>query len=301
LDARIRKISKRLFQIILIPPIPGFDHFISVWVSAGQPSFIVDTGPDVTAGQLCKGLAALNIRCLDYIFLTHLHMDHAGGIGTIAARFPEASIVCHPFAIPHLMDPSRLQQATIDALGDTGRAYGVMRPVPRSRLVGTDDFHSDAVRAIDTPGHSADHVSYENATHLFAGEAGGVFLSISRKHPYLRPATPPRFYFNVAVMSLDRLISHAPRIICYGHCGWRADAVAMLKAHKKQLFLWEKIIGAEMALQHESDFYSECADRLLQEDSLLAAFSHMDPATAKRERFFLLNSIRGFSGYLQNR
>jgi glyoxylase-like metal-dependent hydrolase (beta-lactamase superfamily II) len=131
---RIRKHSDRLSQILLSPPIDGFDDFISVWVYRGQESFIVETGPSSTAGALLAALKEIGLASPDYILLTHIHIDHAGGIGEIAAAFPGTPVVCHDIGRPHLIDPEKLWQGTVKTLGDTGRAYGPIKPVPEDRL-----------------------------------------------------------------------------------------------------------------------------------------------------------------------
>ncbi|MBW1892565.1 MAG: MBL fold metallo-hydrolase, partial [Deltaproteobacteria bacterium] len=133
MDARITQFSNNLFLITLPPPIPGFNDFICVWLYKGSISFIVDVGPSVTVPDLIKALNDLDITCLDYIFLTHIHLDHAGGIGEIAEHFSLTPVICHAAAISHLVDPSKLVAGTIKTLGDTGRAYGPIKPVPKNR------------------------------------------------------------------------------------------------------------------------------------------------------------------------
>jgi len=86
------------------------------------------------------------------------------------------------------------------------------------------------------------HVSYLTEKYLFAGEAGGVFLSLNSGDEYLRPATPPRFFLEISTGSINTLIERNPERICYGHYGIRENAVNMLKKHRNQLLLWEEII-----------------------------------------------------------
>ncbi len=299
MDAKINKLSDELYLITLLPPLSGFDDFIGAWLYKGKTTFIVDVGPSVTAEGLLNALHDINVHHLDYIFLTHIHIDHAGGIGDISARFPKTPIICHEAGISHLCDPSRLWEGTVKTLGDIGRAYGPIKPVPSNRLVGAGQFVSDTIVPIITPGHSPHHVSYQTEKYLFAGEAGGVYLSLPFQHEYLRPATPPRFFLDVTVRSIEKLIAANPEKICYGHFGIRDDAVEMLKMHKNQLFLWKKVIKDVMKHSEEKDLVESCMDRLLKKDQLLAGFFHMDAAVQERERGFLANSIKGFAGYLK--
>jgi len=292
MNARITKVSRKLYLIALFPPIEGFDDFISVWFYEGPPSFIVDVGPAVTVSQLLTALEELGVHGLDYVFLTHVHIDHAGGVSDFSAVFPKTPVICHPAAIPHLIDPFMLWEGSVKTLGNIALAYEPIKPVPSGRLLNAEGFSSNSVVPILTPGHSPNHISYQFQEYLFAGEAGGVFIP---EPGYLRPATPPRFFLETSVQSIDRLIERDCRFICYGHFGMSPNCREMLEKNRSQLFRWERIIGEEIGKYHEDNFLTTCMDRLLQEDPLLSGFSELNPAKRERERYFLKNSIRGFS------
>jgi len=300
LDAKINPVSNDLFLITLPPPIPGFDDFIGCWLFRGRISFIVDPGPSVTSEALVRTLEKLKVSRLDYIFLTHIHIDHAGGVGDIAAHFPESPIICHKAGIPHLVDPSRLWEGSVKTLGETAKAYGPIKPVSSNRFIQADQFKSDIIMPVFTPGHSVHHVSYLTEKYLFAGEAGGVFLSLDSGREYLRPETPPRFFLEISTDSIDTLIEKNPLNICYGHHGIKGNAVEMLNKHRNQLLVWEKIIRQEIQNNNNNDFLTSCFNRLLKEDPLLAAFSHMNPSVQKREQVFIINSIKGYEGYIRS-
>ena len=298
MNTKIKKFSENLYLITLTPPISGFDNFIGTWLYKGQKTFIVDVGPAVTANYLVETLQNLNVFNLDYIFLTHIHIDHAGSIGNIAKHFPDTPIICHKSGIPHLVDPARLWEGTIKTLGDTGRAYGPMEPVPPNRLLDAQQFISDLVLPVMTPGHASHHVSYLTREYLFAGEAGGVFFSLGSNHEYLRPATPPPFFLETFINSIDALIAKKPAVICYGHFGLVENGMEMLKKHSSQLLLWKKIIDEEMKKFKGKNFVDVCLNRLLKDDPCLEGFFHMDEDVKKRERYFLTNSLKGFAKYL---
>ncbi len=292
MNARITEVSKKLYLIALFPPIEGFDDFISVWLYNGSPSFIVDVGPAVTVSQLLTALEDLGVHGLDYVFLTHVHIDHAGGVSDFSAVFPETPVICHPAGIPYLIDPSILWEGSVKTLGNIAYAYEPIKPVLSDRLVNAEDFSPHSVVPILTPGHSPHHVSYQFQEYLFAGEAGGVFTP---ETGYLRPATPPRFFLETSVQSVDRLIERDSRFICYSHFGMSPNCREMLKKSRNQLFRWERIIGEEIGKYDQDDFLTNCMNRLLQEDPLLSGFSELNPEKRERERYFLKNSIRGFS------
>jgi glyoxylase-like metal-dependent hydrolase (beta-lactamase superfamily II) len=297
--AKIDQMTKDLYLLTLEPPLPGFEAFICSWVHKREPFFIVDVGPAVTANALIEALRALDIERLDFILLTHIHLDHAGAIGEVARVFPDTPIVCHPAGIPHLIDPTNLWRGTLKTLGRTGEVYGPLQPVAPDRLQDAATFGPAGIAPLLTPGHSQHHVSYHTTRYLFAGEAGGVYWISPRGRIYLRPATPPRFFFDIYRQSVDLLIAHEPTTMCYGHYGITNAAVARLREHRDQLTRWRRVIAAEMAGPKQDDFLRHCLDRLLQEDPLLAGYHEMDPLVQQREKGFLLNSISGFAGYLQ--
>jgi glyoxylase-like metal-dependent hydrolase (beta-lactamase superfamily II) len=299
LKAAVNKVAPDLFLFTLSPPIDGFSGFIGAWLYRGEIAFLVDVGPSSTAAELLKALQELNVAHLDYIFLTHIHLDHAGGIGEIASAYPQTPIICHPDAISHLMDPSALWKATQKVLGSTASAYGPIQPIPGRRLVNAAQFKSDAVIAIMTPGHAAHHISLLAKKYLFAGEAGGVFYSLSPGRFYLRPATPPRFFFEVALNSIDKLIACSPAVICYGHYGLQDNALEMLKIHRNQLFVWKEVIKKEIENSKAEDLVATCLESLFEKDPLLAGFQNLPRSARKREKYFLQNSIKGFIGYLK--
>ncbi|UCD81944.1 MAG: MBL fold metallo-hydrolase [Desulfobacterales bacterium] len=300
MDAEIQNVSDDLYLITLTPPMEGFISFITAWLYQDDITYLVDVGPSSTAQGLINTLEDLKIQHLDFILLTHIHLDHAGAIGEVAARFPKTPIVCHPAGIPHLVEPSRLWEGTKKVLGDTAFAYGPIQAVSQNRFLDAEQFKSDAIIPFITPGHAAHHVSYLTKPYLFAGEAAGVYFAISRDCVYMRPATPPKFFFDVALESVDRLIASKPEKLCYGHYGMALDAAAMLQNHRLQLFDWKRIIGEEIKRSDPEDLIEACVKRLLKEDSRLANLHNLSADVREREKYFLKNSINGFVGYLMS-
>jgi len=297
----IQKINPKLYLVALAPPLPGFDRFIGVWVYTGPPAFIVDVGPSATSASLLSALENIGVRHLDYILLTHIHIDHAGGIADLAASFPEARIVGHGKGLPHLTQPERLWQGSLKSLGRTAEAYGAIRGVASERLLDAAVLDDPSIAIIPTPGHSPHHISFALDDLLFAGEAGGVCLAITPTQTYMRPATPPRFFLDVTLTSLDRLIALAPPKIAYSHFGMFTGASTLLRSHRQQLLLWEKVIAQTMAARDTNNLSAACMAELGQVDTRLAALKDMDTVERKREEGFLENSIRGFIGWLQAR
>ncbi len=299
-NPKIDKVAENLYLITLYPPVRGFEEFIATWLYKADVNFIVDVGPSVTSAGLIEALNDLGITRLDYILLTHIHIDHAGGIGEVSEHFSDTPVICHKVGIPHLIDPAMLWKGTVKTLGDTAKAYGPFKPVSIDRLLDAEVFFSQRIKPVFTPGHSSHHLSFICDPFLFIGEAGGVFLKLDKNCEYLRPATPPKFFLETSIESIDKLIEKSPDTICYGHYGIKSGAKDMLETHKQQLYLWSKIIKKEIDSIHHKDLVSSCMNRLLKNDLLLKGFFHMAPPVQERERGFLANSIKGFVGYLES-
>ena len=285
-------------MIPLTPSIEGFDNFISAWLYRGDLTCLIDVGPSACASELLGALSDLEVKQLDTILLTHIHLDHAGAIGEIAAAFPQTPIICHQAAIQHLVEPSRLWQGTQKVLGSMATSYGPISPVPENRLQAAENYQSVSVSPVITPGHASHHVSYLTEKYLFAGETGGVFISLPQNRFYLRPASPPKFILGDALKSVDTLIAGRPQAICYGHFGIHADGVQMLRIHRRQLQFWEELLRAEGEKFDEADRVSGCLELLLRKDVLMANFNQLPSGIQAREKYFLRNSINGYLGYI---
>ena len=301
MPATIHQAGPHLYLIALDPPIDGFQGFIGAWLVLGPEAvYLVDVGPAATADQLAGAIATLGVDRLDYICLTHIHIDHAGAVGHLSRRFPGTPVVCHPKGFPHIIDPERLWQGTVKTLGETGRTYGRMLPVDPARIATERQLASAPFRLIDTPGHSPHHYAIAADGCLFAGEAGGVCLPLPSGDRYLRPATPPRFFLETSLSSIDRLMAAGPGAICYGHFGMQPDGMHMLALHREQLLFWYRILGTEASGEGmESEVVANrWVNLLLAKDRLLHGFAQLPPEVQAREQGFLLNSVKGFSGYL---
>lgn len=289
--------------IPLTPPLTGFECFLNAWLYQGKQTFLVDPGPTVTVPQLQAELRKRGITCLDGILLTHIHLDHAGGTGDLLQQYPDTPVYCHPAAVEHLADPERLWQGSLKTLGAMAQAYLPPAPVPFSLLVAVDQTLNSEIEPILTPGHAVHHVSYLAGNHLLAGEAGGVCLNLPSGRYYQRPATPPRFFLHTFINSLDKLLTHNPKWLYYGHHGCQSDARRRLQDHRAQLLEWLhtlQLLGQQSPHPPTAAaFEEEALQALLKSDDRLAGFYELGPEIRERETFFMRNSIKGYVGYIE--
>ncbi len=300
IQMRIHVFNENLNLIELNPGIPGFERFIGAWVyKEGRNCFIVDVGPSKTVKDLLTGLRKLKISRIEFILLTHIHIDHAGGIGNLLNFFPETRVFCHEKAVKHLLDPSRLWKGSKKVLGELAIKYGEITSVPEENISSREEpiFEGEKISVVKTPGHAPHQLSYLYKGYLFAGEAAGVYISLNRDF-YMRPATPPKFHLETALESIDKLITLKPMKICYGHFGMHSDALKMLKIHREQLILWGKVIG-ENLIGENDEIVERSIKSLIQRDELFQRINLLDAEIRIREKYFSENSIKGYIDYLK--
>jgi len=184
----------------------GYEKFITSWLYKGdEGAFLVDPGPACTLDTLLTALENEHISRLDWILLTHIHLDHAGGTGHLVKRFPEARVACHEKGVSHLIAPERLWHASLKILGRVAETYGQMKPVPEEKFFRSSRIpFGSGIDMVPTPGHAAHHQSPVFKDWIFCGELLGMYLALDKEY-YLRPATPSRFILEDYLSSMDRL------------------------------------------------------------------------------------------------
>jgi glyoxylase-like metal-dependent hydrolase (beta-lactamase superfamily II) len=289
--------EKRCTLVEITQPMAGFDHFIGSWVFRGDPTFLVDVGPANTASRLIKTLDDMGIDRVDYILLTHIHIDHGGATHALLDRFPMSRVVCHAKGVEHLVDPTRLWEGSLSVLKTKAEEFGRPEGVDRTRVIAHNELRVKDLKVIETPGHAIHHVSYSYDGYLFSGEAAGNYYIVDNGD-FLRPATPPRFSLETFLESLDKLYALEDQRICYSHFGEAPSSRHMLQRFRSQILRWERTIKQEMKKDAE-DLVSHCIEVLLNTEPDLKAFHRMPAVVRERERYFMANSVKGFLGYLK--
>lgn len=206
----------------------GWERMTAGYLLEGERPVLVETGSQSSIGTLLGALEELGLGPEDLagVAVTHIHLDHAGGVGDVARAFPNATVYVHAKGARHLADPERLVDSAARVYGPLlDSLYGRLDPTPPERIVVLDDGDEITIeagrtlRAIDSPGHAKHHLGLLDSSSglLFAGDAVGVRLPDGGM---LRPATPPPdFDLEQALASLQRFADHSPTGIALAHYG----------------------------------------------------------------------------------
>ena len=236
------------------------------FIKGDRDWMLLETGPASSAENILEAAARIGIahQQVKHMGVTHIHIDHAGGLGTMCCYFSEAKLWVHPRGIKHMIDPTRLIAGSRAAHGEKKmQQFGEILPVPENRLTpaldGCNIHLGDRVLEVwETPGHARHHVCfYDTITRgLFSGDEAGVYfprLSKLLNRPVLRPSTPaPDFDGALMQQSLNRLALYELEAIYYTHFGAAAPAQ----------FLLELVIGQLSIQMHMAKTYQAEQDAL---------------------------------------
>lgn len=275
----------------------GRERYTAAYLLEADEPAIVETGPTTSAGPVVAGLERLGIgpRDLAHIVVTHIHLDHAGGVGRLTSVFPNATVWVHERGAPHLADPTKLVASATRLYGETQMAslFGPVETVPAQRIrsVGEGDRIELGGRwldVLDTPGHASHHVSLaDSATGaVFTGDALGIHVPDVR---VLRPATPPPdFDVELAVRSIERIRERArSSMVLFSHFGPVEEVDRICELAVRRTRSWAEVVRE--ALERTEDL-----DEIV---ALLQAEARRDVETGAQaeidlERFETLSSVR---------
>ena len=243
---------------------------------AGRAAFI-DCGSNASVPRLLAALDARGLarEAVDWLVLTHVHLDHAGGAGTLMRALPNARLVVHPRGARHMVDPSKLAAGAAAVYGEAefARNYGTLLPVPASRVVEAPDGHvvdlaGRPLLCADTPGHARHHIAVWDAASRswFSGDIFGLAYPelATGRGAFIVPTTSPvQFDPDEMRASVRRLLADAPAAVYLTHYG-RVDEVARLGAD-----LLEQV-DAMVALARDCDGAPDRHARLV--DALAALY-----------------------------
>ena len=262
----------------------GYEGITASYLIRGSKPCLIETGTARSAPVVLAQLAGLGIAPEDLatIVVTHIHLDHAGGVGDLAKLFPKAQVVVHEKGARHLADPAKLVASAHRVFGEAmDRLFGDLLPTPAERLTVLGDTGAidlgdgRSLATFHNPGHASHHVGlYDTGTgDLYTGDAAGVYVPETAE---VRPATPPPDFDLALTLNSLRLMreTRATRLL-FSHYGPVTDVAATLDASEAQLHYWVESVTRALgettdldhaiALVHERDraersaFYSDAA------------------------------------------
>jgi len=210
----------------------GHEHCATIYmiVNKGRVA-LIDAGIDASVRPVLESLATAGLSpdAVDYVILTHLHLDHAAGAGHLMAALSNARLLVHPSGLRHVVAPERLWRANVDVYGEAQvrRRYGEILPVAADCVdAATDEMTltlaGRSLRIVHTPGHSPQHLAVWDAysRNFFAGDAFGVSppgLAVDG-HTFVFPSTMPSGFDPEAMhASIDRMLEAQPEAIYLAH------------------------------------------------------------------------------------
>ncbi|HET8900009.1 MAG TPA: MBL fold metallo-hydrolase [Rhodanobacteraceae bacterium] len=250
---------------------PRFDAAYLI-IHAGRAAF-VDCGTRHSVPRLLDALTThgLGPSDVDWLILTHVHLDHAGGAGELMTHLPNAKLALHPRGARHMIDPSKLWAGASAVYGEAvmRRDYGELVPVPAARVVEADDEYvvdlaGRRLRCLDTPGHARHHNAiFDEASGLvFTGDVFGLSYREfdSAQGPFILPTTSPvQFEPDALHASIRRIVSLAPVVVCPTHFG-PVGAVARLADDLHWMI--DAMVAAATRLAEHSDRHAQLVEAL---------------------------------------
>jgi glyoxylase-like metal-dependent hydrolase (beta-lactamase superfamily II) len=238
----------------------GWSRVTAGYLIEGPAPVLVETGSQSSVPALLEALEGHGVAPGDLagVAVTHIHLDHAGGVGDVARAFPQATVYVHERGARHLADPERLVSSAALVYGDLlDSLYGRLAPTPTDRIHVLEDGETidigpgRTLTTVYSPGHAKHHLALHDSESgiLFAGDAVGVRLPDAG---VLRPATPPAdFDLDQAVHSLRKFRDRNPQGVALAHYGLLPEPMAMLEEAEETLRLWAET--AERAWRADED------------------------------------------------
>jgi len=222
-----------------VRPLLDASHLI---VRGGRAAF-VDTGTTHSVPRLLQALHAKNLEPadVDYVFLTHVHLDHAGGAGELMKHLPNAKALVHPRGAAHLVNPDKLIAGTKRVYGEQKFAelYGEIAPIAAQRVVEVPDnacfrLNGSELQCIHTPGHALHHycIVDRDSRSVFTGDSFGISYRIfdTDNGAFIFPATTPTHFDPLqAHTSLDRIMGFEPQACFLTHYSRVTDLQRLCK------------------------------------------------------------------------
>jgi glyoxylase-like metal-dependent hydrolase (beta-lactamase superfamily II) len=229
----------------------GYEGITAGYLIRSERPCLVETGAGNSAPVVRDSLAAAGVGPADLatVVVTHIHLDHAGGVGDIAEMFPNAEIVVHEKGARHLADPSRLMRSARQVWGSAlDSLFGDLKPTDAARIRAVEDIGTvelgggRRLESHHSPGHAKHHVGLLDSLtgDLYVGDAAGIYIPDTAD---LRPATPPPdFDLDSALASLERFRTLRPSRLLFSHYGPVDEVGETLDRSTEELRVWVEAV-----------------------------------------------------------
>jgi glyoxylase-like metal-dependent hydrolase (beta-lactamase superfamily II) len=232
------------------------------------------------------------------VAVTHIHLDHAGGVGDVASAFPDATVYVHEKGARHLADPTRLVDSAAMIYGPLlDSLYGRLAPTPADRLHVLDDGEEvdigdgRTLTTVDSPGHAKHHLALHDSSTgiLFVGDAVGVRLPDAG---VLRPSTPPPdFDLERTIDSIERIRGRARSVLLFAHFGPIDEVDAVCDLAIRRVRDWADVVRETLDAGDDIDEVTARLERAALRDIETGSQAELD-LQAVEARLELLSSIR---------
>ncbi|MFP3871778.1 MAG: MBL fold metallo-hydrolase [Candidatus Aenigmatarchaeota archaeon] len=236
----------------------------SCFLIDAEKNVLLESGNSLAVRKIAEDLSNIGVQELDYIMLTHIHMDHSGGAGFLLDRYPDAEVVVHESGSEHLVDPTRLKKSVEEITGKAFKYFGDIKPIPDENIVpvtGGERFDLGAghsIQVIYTPGHAPHHTCYyeRKTKSLAVGDVAGRYYP--EEDMFFPTTPPPNFDLEKNKESLSKLKGLDLDRLFYSHKGWTSEPYGKLSRYENLLEEWvNEIEQATVDLDDKKDIIEE--------------------------------------------
>jgi glyoxylase-like metal-dependent hydrolase (beta-lactamase superfamily II) len=299
-----KKLSDHLHIIDLRPT--GLESFIASYVlKGGKATAIIETGPTCSIPSLLLGLQEIGVRNedVDYIMVSHIHIDHAGGSGTLMKYLPNAKLIVHPRGAPHMVKPEKLWEQSKLVLGKVAIAYQEIEPVPENRVITPSDGttfnlgESVQVKVLETLGHASHHLAFfdTDSRGIFQGDAAGIYFP---KLDATIPTAPAPFNLEMTLASIHKMAQLQPKRLYYTHYGPVENAHERLKRYENQLHLWARVTSEAVK---RGDTLESTYQQILEQDPQMRATADFISKHLVLREGVAMQNVQGFVEYFKKK
>ena len=272
------------------------DEYGAVYVWDAERPIVIDTGTGANREALFETLDGIGIgrEELTWILPTHAHLDHAGGAGHLAQRYPDAEVLVPEKGVRHLVEPEALVAGTKSAVEDQWRYYDEPSPVPEDRITGLTggdriDLGDRELVVHEAPGHAPHHAIYHepDVGVVFTADAAGIY--VPEVDAVRQTTPPPQFDLDQCLRDLTTIEEIDPEYLCFGHFGPREYDPALIGEAKRAYVEWVEAVRAKREALDDDDAVVEHFE---------AASRDIEFWTAERARADASLNTRGVLAYL---